>query len=82
MRDLEYKGYIGEFIYDEERELFEGTVANIEDRIIFYAKSVESLKIAFKDAINDYLSWCKRIGKEPEKPFSLPLTLTANSTPP
>jgi predicted HicB family RNase H-like nuclease len=70
--ELEYKGYIGQFIYDEERELFEGRVANTEARIIFYAKSVESLNLAFRDAINDYLTWCKRIGKEPEKPFSLP----------
>ena len=72
MRDLKYKGYIADFTYDEERELFEGSVANIESRIIFHAKSVESLNLAFRDAINDYLTWCKRIGKEPEKPFSLP----------
>jgi predicted HicB family RNase H-like nuclease len=72
MRQLEYKGYIGEFTYDEEQELFEGSVSNIQDRIIFYAKSVESLHSAFQDSVNDYLLWCKRIGKEPEKPSSLP----------
>ena len=67
---MEYKGYIGQFVYDEDRELFEGHVSNITDIILFHGKSIDSLRLAFKDSINDYLSWCKRIGKEPEKPFS------------
>jgi predicted HicB family RNase H-like nuclease len=74
MKDLEYKGYLAEFIYDKDRDLFEGSISNIEDRIIFHAKSVKSLNSAFQDAVNDYLVWCKRIGKEPEKPFSLSQT--------
>ena len=70
---MEYKGYIAEFSYDEDRELFKGSVTNIENLIIFHAKSVESLNFAFRDAINDYLFWCKKRGKEPEKPLSLPI---------
>lgn len=71
---MEYRGYRGQFTYDEDQELFEGRVENIDDLIIFRGKSIESLQFAFRDAINDYLSWCKRIGKEPENPFSLPQT--------
>ena len=70
---VEYKGYIGQFTYDEDRELFEGQVANVKDLIIFQGKSIESLHFAFRDAINEYLSWYKKTGKEREKPFSLSL---------
>jgi len=76
MRYLEYKGYTAQFTYDENREIFEGHVANIKDLILFHGKSIDSLHFAFRDAINDYLSWCKRIGKEPEKPISEALLST------
>jgi predicted HicB family RNase H-like nuclease len=69
---VEYKGYIGQFNYDENIDLFEGSIANIKDLILFQGKSIESLRFAFQDAVNDYIIWCKKIGKEPEKPFSLP----------
>ena len=69
---MEYKGYIGLFTFDEKLELFQGRVSNIKDLITFQGKSMETLKYAFKDAINEYLNWCKKIGKNPEKP-SLPI---------
>jgi predicted HicB family RNase H-like nuclease len=69
---LKYKGYIGQFTYDEDRELFQGHVSNITDIIRFQGKSVESLRFAFQDAVNEYIEWCKKRGKEAEKPFSLP----------
>jgi len=69
---MEYKGYIGLFTFDEKLELFQGRVSNIKDIITFQGKSMETLKYAFKDAINEYLNWCKKIGKNPEKP-SLPI---------
>lgn len=69
---MEYKGYIAEFSYDEDLDLFEGQVANISDILHFHGKSIESLRFAFHNAINEYISWCKKRGKKPEKPFSLP----------
>jgi predicted HicB family RNase H-like nuclease len=69
---VEYKGYIGQFNYDENIDFFEGSIANIKDLILFRGKSIESLRLAFQDAVNDYIEWCKKRGKEPEKPFSLP----------
>lgn len=69
---MKYKGYIGEFTYDEDLDLFEGSISNIEDIVLFRGKSIESLRLAFKDAVNEYIDWCKKMGKEPEKPFSLP----------
>jgi predicted HicB family RNase H-like nuclease len=47
-------------------------VAMIEYKglINFQRKTVENTKIDFKDVVNEYLSWCKKHGKEPEKPSS------------
>ena len=57
---LKYKGYIAQFRYDEDRELFQGHVSNIADIILFQGKSVESLRFAFHDAVNEYIDWCKK----------------------
>ena len=72
---MEYKGYIGHFTYDEVRDLFQGHVGNITHIVLFQGKSIESLRFAFQDAINEYILWCKKRGKEPEKTGSLPFPL-------
>ena len=65
---MEYLGYIGRFTYDEDLDIFEGYVENISDIIIFHGKSIESLRFAFKNAVHEYLDWCQKMGREPEKP--------------
>lgn len=50
-----------------------GRVSNTKDLITFQGKSMEALDLSFMDAVNDYLTWCKKMGKvwepwEPEKP--------------
>jgi predicted HicB family RNase H-like nuclease len=65
---MEYKGYIGQFIFDEKLELFQGKVCNIKDVITFQGKSMETLEYDFKDSINEYLTWCKKAGRDPDKP--------------
>ena len=64
---MEYKDYIADFIFDEKLELFQGKVSNVHDVITFQAKSIENLRYAFEDAINEYIAWCKKYGNEPEK---------------
>ena len=78
---MKYKGYIGHFTYDEDLDLFEGQVTNITDVIHFHGKSIESLRYAFQDAINEYITWCKKMRREPEKPFSLRGILISPKTP-
>lgn len=67
---IEYKGYVGWFEFDEKANLFLGKVSNIQTSIIFQGKSIENVKRAFQKAINDYISWCKKHNKEPERPSS------------
>ena len=36
----------------------------------FHAESVEVLRHAFQEAVEDYLETCAKIGKEPQKTYS------------
>lgn len=65
---MEYKGYIGEFTFDEKRELFLGHISNIKGIIMFQGKSIQNLRYAFKDSVNEHLAWCLKHGKSPEIP--------------
>ena len=57
---MKYKGYFGKITYnDDEAKIFHGEVIGLKDIITFQGKSVNELKKAFQDSINDYLSWCK-----------------------
>lgn len=67
---MKYKGYEGSISFDDEAEIFHGEVINTKDVITFQGKSVKELKKAFKESVDDYISFCKKRGEEPEKPFS------------
>ena len=67
---MEYKGYIGIVEYDSDAKIFHGDVVNTRDVITFQGKSVDEIENAFKESIDDYISWCEEEGVEPEKPYS------------
>jgi predicted HicB family RNase H-like nuclease len=50
---MEYKGYVGKVEYDDEAGIFHGEVVNLRDVITFQGKSVEDLRLAFQDSIDD-----------------------------
>lgn len=67
---IEYKGYIGCFVFNEKTNLFEGRATNVKDTLItFQGTTVENTKLDFKDAVNGYLAWCKKYSKKPAKPL-------------
>ena len=67
---MDYKGYIGFVEYDSEAKLFHGDVINTRDVITFQGTTVDEIENAFRESIEDYISWCKDEGVEPEKPYS------------
>jgi predicted HicB family RNase H-like nuclease len=67
---MEYKGYVGKVDFDDEAGIFHGEVLDTRDVITFQGKTVAELRRAFHDSIDDYLSFCKQRGEEPNKPFS------------
>ncbi len=67
---MKYKNYEAAVDFDDDMEMFHGTVINTRDVITFYGKSVAELKREFKNSVDDYLEFCKKRGEEPDRPFS------------
>jgi predicted HicB family RNase H-like nuclease len=67
---MTYRGYQAKVELDEEAGLFHGEMINTRDVITFQGSSVEELKQAFEDSVDDYLEFCASRGEDPEKPFS------------
>ena len=67
---MEYKGYLGIVEYDPDAKIFHGDVINTRDVITFQGTTVKEIEEAFRDSINDYITWCEDEGVNPEKPFS------------
>ena len=67
---MKYKGYTGHFDYDEDADIFHGNILGIRDVVTFQGRSLDELKAALHDSIDDYLEMCEKHGKEPDKPFS------------
>ncbi len=67
---MEYKGYFGKVEFDDEAGIFHGEVLDTRDVITFQGQSVDDLKAAFQESIDDYLAFCKQRGEQPNKPFS------------
>ena len=67
---MEYKGYIGKVEFDDDADIFHGEVINLRDVITFQGDSVEEIRQAFRESVDDYLAFCAERNEEPEKPFS------------
>jgi len=59
---MQYKGYLARIEFDDEANIFHGEVINIRDVITFQGESVEKLKNAFVDSVEDYLKFCAARG--------------------
>jgi len=67
---MEYKGYVGKVEFDDEAGIFHGEVLDTRDVTTFQVRSVDELRTAFQESIDDCLAFCKQRGEEPNKPFS------------
>lgn len=67
---MSYRGYAARIDYDDADGIFTGRIAGIRDGVGFHADTVEGLREAFREAVEDYLETCARIGKEPQKAYS------------
>jgi predicted HicB family RNase H-like nuclease len=70
MSILTYKGYQGSFEYDPDADIFHGDVLHLTDVITFQGRSIDELKTAMAESLEDYFEMCAKVGKTPEKPFS------------
>lgn len=67
---MEYKGYLGRVEYDDEGSVFHGEVINLRDVVTFQGETVQELRQAFQESVDDYLSFCAERNEEPERPYS------------
>ena len=64
-----YKGYYGSVEFADEDNVFCGRIIGINDRITYEGDNVKSLRQDFKEAVDEYLEICSRLGKTPEKTY-------------
>ena len=72
---MTYKGYQARVDLDENAGVFHGEVINTRDVITFQGSSVDQLKQALEDSVDDYLEFCASRGEEPEKRCALRASL-------
>ncbi|MFI3271485.1 MAG: hypothetical protein R3Y11_05170 [Pseudomonadota bacterium] len=53
---LTYKSYVGTVEYSHEDECLFGHIIGINDIITFEGESVKELRMAFEDAVEEYLA--------------------------
>ena len=66
---IHYKGYIGSVAFSEEDAVFHGKVIGIKPLISFEGDTVAAITKDFQDAIEEYLDFCAKNNKTPEKSF-------------
>lgn len=70
MSTMTYNNYAARIEYSDEDNCLIGHIAGINDIVGFHGESVTELHTAFKEAVDDYVATCKKIGKTPQKPYS------------
>jgi predicted HicB family RNase H-like nuclease len=66
---IEYKGYTGVFEFDASIDAFHGRVLGLQDVVTFEGRSVDELRGAMEESVEDYLDLCAEVGKQPERPY-------------
>ena len=67
MNTLSYRGFIGTFNYAEEDGILFGKIEGVTDLVTFQGASIQEVKKAFTEAVEDYIILCAEVGKEPMK---------------
>ncbi len=65
---LKYKKYLGSAEIDVDSNVCHGRLLYIRDVIEYSAETPKELKAAFEEAVDDYLTTCVELGREPETP--------------
>lgn len=63
---LKYEGYECDYQYDEEELIWHGKIDGIRDLVNFESETYYGLEEEFHKAVDEYLEFCKEIGKKPD----------------
>jgi predicted HicB family RNase H-like nuclease len=67
---MTHNGYAARVEFDDADGIFTGRIAGIRDGVGFHADTVEGLRAAFQEAVEDYLETCAQLGREPQRAYS------------
>lgn len=80
MKDMmEFKGYFGSVHYSDDDRIFYGKLEFIKALVSYEGTSVDELRKAFEDSVEEYLATCLEEGVEPETPFKGSFNIRAGS---
>ena len=63
---LNYKSYTGSIEISVEDGVLHGSVLDIKDVITFEGETIEEIKQAFQESVDDYLEFCQETGQDPD----------------
>lgn len=66
---MKYKTYIGSVEFDEEKEMFFGSVLGIRTSINYQGQDAGALVRDFHRAVDDYFAACAAAETEPERAY-------------
>lgn len=75
MKTMTYQGYAAHIQYSDDDASFVGHISGIRDVVGFHADTVATLRVAFIEAVDDYLATCAKLKRSPQKPYSGKLML-------
>lgn len=69
---MKYQGFSATIKYSAEGDCLIGQICNISREITFRGDSVQKIRQAFEQAVDDYLADCAAKNEAPEKPSTTP----------
>ncbi|MBR0352199.1 MAG: type II toxin-antitoxin system HicB family antitoxin [Oscillospiraceae bacterium] len=66
---IEYKGYWTKVEFSAEDRVLYGKIEGIADLVNFECEDPGRVEEEFRQAVDDYLAFCRDLGKDPEKPY-------------
>ena len=66
---LEYKGYLGSVEYSNDDDVLHGRLEFIRDLVTYEGDDAKSLKVAFQEAVDDYLELSAAEDRKPDVPL-------------
>jgi predicted HicB family RNase H-like nuclease len=67
---MTYKGYATQIDFDDDADVFCGTVVNANLLISFRGRTVSELKMSLRNVVDTYLAECRAAGRSPERPYN------------
>ena len=66
---MKYGKYVATVELDAEAGLFHGEIINLSDVVTFQGRSIDELRQAFKESVEDYLEACASSERNPKSPL-------------